>query len=124
MTDMKRISDWCDMNKMVINKTKTKTLLIGSSQRLASLPEGENILSVILEGKILKMVKQEELLGVLIDSNLSWHAQVDRICETISNRLALLRRIKPYIDVNTRNLYYNGYIRPILDYCSVVWGDM
>ena len=42
--------------------------------------------------------------------------------QNIFKSFSFLRRIKPYIDVNTRNLYYNGYIRPILDYCSVVWG--
>ena len=56
------------------------------------------------------------------DNKLSWHAQIDHVYKSVSSRLALLRRISPYIDVGTRILHYNGYIRPVLDYCSVVWG--
>lgn len=120
--DMEKVSAWCDRNKMAINTTKTKVLLMGSGQRLASLPDNANTLSVTLGGKILKTVKYEELLGVKIDNNLSWHIQVDNVCKTVSNRLALLRRIQPYIDLNTKIIFYNGYVRPILDYCSIVWG--
>lgn len=43
------------------------------------------------------------------------------ICKTVSQRLALLRRIQPFIDRETSLMFYNGYMLPILDYC-IVWG--
>ena len=64
----------------------------------------------------------EKLLGVRIDPNLTWQQQIDHICNVVSTRLALLRRIKLYIDVPTRILYFNGYVLPYFDYCSLIWG--
>ncbi len=101
--DMVRINEWCVLNKMVINTDKTKTLLIGSSQRLASLPDNANDLTVSLQGITLQAVDHDKLLGVMIDNKLSWHAQIDHVYKSVS-RLALLRRISPYIDVGTRIL--------------------
>ena len=114
------VSSWCDNNRMIINTEKTKSMLIGSKQRIALLGHPSS-LSIIVNNSLLKNVNCEKLLGVKIDSNLLWHDQVDYICTKVNNRLALLRRIKPFIDRQTCILYYNGYILPIIDYCSIIW---
>ena len=106
---------------MVINTDKTKTMLIGSKQRLSSL-NSDSVLSVVVNDTCLQNVSCEKLLGIMIDNSLTWNYQIDHICKVITSRLALLRRIKPYVDFHTSILYYNGYILPILDYCSIVWG--
>lgn len=38
-----------------------------------------------------------KLLGVMIDSSMSWEHHIDTICCIVSSRLSLLRRIKPYL---------------------------
>ena len=35
--------------------------------------------------------------------------------------MALLRRVKPYLDVNTLNVLYKALLQPHFDYCSVAW---
>ena len=37
--------------------------------------------------------------------------------------LFLLNRIKKYLNIPTRKLFYNAYILPHLDYCCSVWGN-
>lgn len=118
--DMDNVSKWCRNNKMVINGNKTKSMLVGSKQRLSSLPNAK--LSIAIDGTPIQNVYCEKMLGVKIDNTLSWNDQIDYICKIITTRLALLRRIKPYIDNTVSILYYTGYILPILDYCSTVWG--
>ena len=41
----------------------------------------------------------------------------------INPLLALLRRIKQYLDIPTRKLFFNAFILPHLDYCCTVWGN-
>ena len=41
--------------------------------------------------------------------------------ETILQKVLLLRRIKPYITLEMRKLYYNSYILPIIDYGIILW---
>ena len=37
--DVENIKLWCDENKMKINELKTKSMMIGSRQKLAKLPD-------------------------------------------------------------------------------------
>ena len=68
-------------------------------------------------------VQKEKLLGVWIDDKLNWEYHINlEMCKLIGARLALFRRIRSYLDVTTCKLYYNGYILPLMDYCSLVWG--
>ena len=91
---MTSINDWCTENKMVLNADKTKTMLIGSRQRQATLGNA-NILHAKINDTALLDVNCDKLLGVRIDCNLTWRTHVDYIC-------------------------YNGYILPVLDYCNTV----
>ena len=47
--------------------------------------------------------------------------QVDNIHKKPNNKVLLLRRIKPYITLEMRKLYYNSYILPIIDYGIILW---
>jgi hypothetical protein len=40
-----------------------------------------------------------------------------------SSRIALPNRLKTYLPIEGLKLYYNGYLLPLIDYCSVVWGN-
>ena len=40
----------------------------------------------------------------------------------ISSKIYQLSRIKNFIDINTRKLFYFAYIQPYFDYCSPIWG--
>ena len=35
----------------------------------------------------------------------------------------LLSRIKQFLSIDSRTLFYNAYILPYLDYCCVIWGN-
>ena len=65
----------------------------------------------------------EKLLGIKIDSNLNWKNQIDQVCSKISSKIYLLSKIKKYLNLESRQLFYSGYILPLIDYCCVVWGN-
>ena len=60
-----------------------------------------------------------------IDTSLNFNKHVDTVCKSISSKLALLRRIKCYLPIEYRKLFYNAYtcILPSLDYCLTIWGN-
>ena len=66
-------------------------------------------------------VKQYKILGVNLDNNLKWLFHVDNIHKKLTNKVLLLHRIKPYITLEMRKLYYNSYILPISDYGIILW---
>ena len=76
--DAKLVSKWCDINKMCINTEKTKAMLVTTSQRKCKLKDD---LSVLINNVNIENVNNEKLLGVTIDSCLSWDQQFTNICK-------------------------------------------
>ena len=58
-----------------------------------------------------------------LDSHLTWTNHIDKLCSTINSRLALLRRIKPFLTKDCALRFYNSCIHANIIYCSVTWGN-
>jgi len=54
-------------------------------------------------------------------SDLKWNTHIDKICAKASTRLCFLKQLKVGWAVCGPIAFYLSAIRPILDYCSVVW---
>ena len=70
----------------------------------------------------LQSVHCEKILGTLVDENLTWKQHCDKLFKKVNSSIALLRRIKQFLPMNMRKLFYNSYILPHLDYCCHLWG--
>ena len=114
------LSKWCKENGMVINTGKTKLMLITTHQKRAAM--NTDILFLNLNNQNLNTIKNDKILGVVVDNNLSWSSHIDNICKKIKSNLWLLTRIKEYLSVDHRIQFYKTYIQPHIDYCNIVWG--
>jgi len=113
------LETWCRNNGMVLNTDKTKVLLITTPHKRARL----NVpFSLTFKNIPLKSSKSEKLLGVYVNENLKWDDHVNKIKKKISTNLWLLSRIKMFIPLSARILFYKAYIQPHLDFCNVIWG--
>lgn len=63
-------------------------------------------------GKILEDLDTVKLLGVDIDTELSF-SNNDRICKKLAQRTGILNKIKYCLPLRQRILYYNSTIRPL-----------
>jgi hypothetical protein len=72
-------------------------------------------LSLTINFEQLQHSACEKLLGIKIDSNLNWKNQIDQICSKKSSK------IKNYLNLESRQRFYSGYMLPLIDYCFVVW---
>ena len=116
--DLQCVEKWCHENSMFINSDKTKCMVIGTRQRLR-LNQADPVLTI--ENNILQKSSIEKLLGVRIDYNLSWTGHINYACSSLSSRLYLLFKIKKFLNIDLRKLFYNGYILPLIDYCCIIW---
>ena len=96
-------------------------MLITSRQKRQSSQHDNLILK--MNEVDLKLSSNEKILGINIDENLVWNGHYQYISKKIASSLWLLSQIKSFLKVDDKLLFYNAYIRPHLEYCSVIWGN-
>ena len=73
--------------------------------------------------KALANVDCVSLLGLNIDSALSFNAHADKVCKKLASRIAVLRKIRTYSPLPQRIQYYNSIISPVMSYVSAIWSN-
>ena len=71
----------------------------------------------------IKMAPSEKILGVYVDDNLMWNNHFQHVSKKISSYLWLLSKIRSYLSVEHRLMFYNAYVRLHFDYCNTVWSN-
>jgi hypothetical protein len=117
--DLKNANEWMKENKMILNNEKTKCMLIATKQKSHKLRK--NYIDLNVDGKNIECVANEKLLGMNIDSALSFTKHVSSLNSRISLRILALRRIKHFLPLFARKLFYNALILPHFEYCINVW---
>ena len=85
--DLAVISDWCSRWGMLVNPSKTRGMLISRSRTVEPLfPD------LLIDGSVVEMVSELKILGVIIDSKLSFEKQVRAIAASASMRVGILRK--------------------------------
>jgi hypothetical protein len=79
--------NWMNLNKLTIHLRKTKVQLIGSYRRVTKNTK----VTVKCENRTLDQVSRAKLLGIHIDSNLTWQDHYNYICKKISQKIGVLK---------------------------------
>ena len=113
-----RILVWYNINHMLINPVKTKSMIITTRQKhqLSNLS-----LRLSLDGQNIENVTEHHLLGLIVNNKFRWQAQIEHICKSMLKKLFLLSQLQHTISIDSRKLFYNAHIKPHIDYASVVW---
>ena len=119
--DLSSLTAWMAANRLILNLKKTVCMLIGTAQRLASLPSTE--LTIRVAENSIEQVKSSKLLGVTVDETLSWGDHIDQTCKKISRKIGLVRHLRPVIPHRALMSLYRALVVPLFDYCDVVWGS-
>lgn len=114
------LETWCHYNGMLLNTDKTKVIFITTPQKRARL--GNSQLKVSFKNIEIKVTTGDKLLGVNINENLKWEDHINKIKKKVISNLWLLSKIKHFISINYRIIFYRAFIQPHLDFCNVVWG--
>ena len=121
-TNLNSITKWCNQNSMVPNISKTKTMYISASTN-KTLSDHTNSPALKMHDQSLAYSSTEKLLGVYVDQHLNWKFQVEQTIKKCNSYLYLLLRIKTFLNLHSRKLFFNAYILPHLDYCCTIWGN-
>ena len=103
---------------MTLNKKKTKSMLITGKRlhkKLASLE-----LQIELNNTPIEQVDVFSLLGLEIDTRLTFNEHVDTLFNKLSQQIGVLQKIKAFLPIEQRILYYNAMVKQLMMYGSIV----
>ena len=96
-------------------KSETKEMVL---RRLANT----NLPLPNIASQTVERVTTYKLLGVHIDSTLSWSTHIEYIIKKATTRIYFLKQLKRAGLPNSHLLhFYITVIRPVLEYCAPVW---
>jgi hypothetical protein len=112
------ISHWMSSNMLALNPSKTEFLLIGTTQQLQKVTN--NTLQLTPD-TVLTPAKYAKNLGVIFDSNMSYHDHISAITKSCFLHIRDLRRIRPCLDYTTAANIATALVQSKLDYCNSLY---
>ena len=98
--------------------TKAKHSQLLSKGNLANIE-----LPLSFNNTILETVDKHKHLGVELSTNLSWKGHITTISENAGKKINILAKPKNLIDRKTLTTMYTSFIRPGLEYGSIVFSN-
>ena len=84
---------------MKVNTDKSHLLLSGNTKMISNI-----------DNNLIKSEKEQVLLGITIDSNLSFEEHSNNLCKKASQKLNALARISGYMDIQKRRTLMKSFI--------------
>lgn len=110
--DLLRVLNWFSSNGLAANPSKFQMLIIGNR----NIPVEINIGHLKIKSK-----DSVELLGVNIDSILSFSEHIKSLCTKAKFKIWSLNRIRSYLSLEQRKLIFNAYIMSLFNYTPIIW---
>ena len=114
--DLNSLSQWLNNNLLTLNYEKTKFMIFANKKQSTKV-------DITIENKKVLEESSFNYLGVTLSSDLTWHNHIDNMITKIKQRLGVLRRVKEFLDLDTRCVLYTSLILPLFDYGDTIWGD-
>ena len=109
--DAKNILWWLKYNGLKANPDKFHILL----------SESDESLSMKVDKFELSNTTNQKLLGVTIDSRLTFKPHVTNLCNKASQKLHALSRVIKYMSFRQRKIIMHSFIISQFGYCPLVW---
>ena len=102
--------NWFDFNYMKINSGKSHILFWSNYTVSANIDDH----AIVSDNK-------NELLGIILDSKLSFEDHINNLCKKASQKLNALARIASYVCLEKRKTVMKAYTISQFGYCPLVW---
>ena len=95
---------------MKVNTGKRHLLLSGNSRA-----------TTMIDNSYIESEDEQVLLGITIDSNLTFENHINSICKKTSQKLNALGRIAPYMNIQKRRTIMKSFVTSQFRYCPLIW---
>ena len=114
---LNRDSVWCNLWRMKLNASKTKTIIV--SRSLTVRPQ---LTPLTLAGTVLKESADLVTLGVTFDAKMTFEKHIRFVSSAAAQRLIIMRKsFQVFHDQSLVQRSFWSFVLPVLEYCSAVW---
>ena len=113
---MNEISSWTELNKIKLNKSKSKCMIFNRTRNYQFSTR------LTLDSTLLETIHETRLLGTIVSSDLTWHKNTQLLIQRGYQRMMILRNLYSF-NVSQEDLVqiYCMYIRSVIEFNSSVW---
>ena len=111
------LKSWFTCNYLSLNESKTKVLPLGDNPPYYELFADRT-------RPPLEVAHDMKLLGLTIDSSLSFKAHIKSVCNKVNVKVSVLRRVRKFIPSEVMVNIYKAFILPHLEYCAPVFAGL
>lgn len=113
------VSEWVSENRLKLNISKTKSLILGSRHALRTDQE----LCISLQGVAIEQVKEAKLLGVTLEGTLLWSTNINKMVAKMSRGISIIRKCAYFLTEITIKQVIQSLVLSHLDYCPAIWSS-
>lgn len=114
-SNLQKILDWMNNNRLTINTSKTHCMLFGRNSN--------SKIDIRLNRESLILQKSIHYLGIVIDNNLTWGEHITSICNKLSKTIGIIRKSRFLLPQSTRIMIYHTLFHSHLTYGIILWGS-
>ena len=103
-------SKWLSDNYMKVRADKSHLLVSANVRATAKI-----------DNNYIESEKEQVLLGIKIDSNLTFESHINNISKRISQKLNVLARVLPYRNIEKRRIIMKSFVCSQFVYCPLIW---
>ena len=117
--ELKLASKWLKLNKLSLNKDKTKLVIFHSIKKKFD----KDILSIKIDGHKISIVDNVKYLGMYLDEFLSWEYHINQLSIKLSRANGILSKLRHYVPLNSLLQVYYAIFHSYLFYGCAIWGQ-
>ena len=115
------LSSWSSHNNLVLNYTKTRTMLF-CTQQMSHVHKLESLINkLIANGKVLERSTTIKLMGTHIHQHMQWTEHVNKVIKSCYGTLSVLRKLKNIAPFSVRKHLVESLMLSKLDYNDPVF---
>ena len=110
--DLLSIQRWCSTWLLKLNINKCACIHFGFDNPCRNY---------MVDDVLIKTVDSISDLGVIVSKSLKPSDQCLKACARAHRMLAVIKLAFKFLDIATLTQLYKSYVRPLLEYCCIVW---
>ena len=119
--ELSKVSIWFKANKLSLNKSKTKFSIFHPPSKKKIIPIKLPVLEI--DETHIARDTVTKFLGVLIDENLNWKAQISNISAKVSKSIGILYKVTHILNKPLLKQLYSAFVHSYLSYGNIAWGS-